>query len=109
MQSQTSSEANKKEIDTCFSLDQARQIMKAIEELKISREQLVIRDKIIVSYKAQVDFYKPALEEQKIIADDLVNQLNERDDKISDLKRNRLAYIIAGAAGGIFVYAIITK
>jgi len=107
--SQTSSEAKESEIDTCYSLDEARQIMKAIEELKISRQQLVIRDNIIKSYKTQVDFYVPALTEQKIINSDLVNQLNERDDKISDLRRNRLAYAVAGAVLGAVLYAIIVK
>jgi len=84
-------------------------IMRAIEELKISREQLSVKDEKIRQYKIDVDYYKPEVEKQMILNRKLVNMINEKDEKIHDLKRNRLAYVIAGAAVGILGYVIFVK
>jgi len=93
----------------CFEMWELRQIAKSIAELEITRQQLVIKDEIIGEYRKKVMLLEPMLSEEQANNRVLTEDLNLKNDKIHELKKNRFFYIVGGALAGALIYGIIVN
>ena len=93
----------------CFEMWELRQIAKSIAELEITRQQLVIKDEIISEYRKKVMLLEPMLAEEQLLNRTLTEELNLKNDKIRQLKKNKFYYIVGGALAGALIYGIIAK
>ena len=93
----------------CFEMWELRQIAKSIAELEITRQQLLIKDEIIGEYRKKITLLEPMLMEEQANNRALTEELNLKNDKIRQLKKNRFFYIAGGALAGALIYGIIVK
>lgn len=70
---------------------------------------MVIKDSLIVSQKRIIGYMEPQIIKQQSQIQELQRKTNTYTAKITKLKRNRITYMLIGAAGGILGYAIFVK